>query len=219
MNMTAENSSNIPPGSRPGFSYQGEDRRKVSDLDKFFNMEYQAKPLYLEPGQTIWSEGIDNMVVATVGSGVVVSICDTELQMGVLGYVLVPDALLEAFPYFDKADPKLLRRAFEPIEESVGHMKRHGAGKNRIRMRLIGGATLPGDTRDAGTKNYVFTREYITRKGLSILNEDLGGQSVRRVHFFPGSGRCVRRMLKRDSDYAMIKDVEQEYQARILSRP
>lgn len=216
--MTAEIPDSAETSPSAGMIYKGEDRRKVSDAEKYFNAEFQAQPLYLEPGQTIWSEGINNMVVATVGSGVIVSICDAELKMGVLGYVLIPEPLLEAFPYFDKADPRLLRKAFEPIEECVGHMKRHGAGKSRIRMRLTGGAKFPDDMQDAGTKNYVFTREFITRKGLSILNEDLGGACVRRVHFFPATGRCVRRLLNRQEDLDMIRDVEQEYQSRILSR-
>lgn len=216
--MTTDIISNRRQDHEGSFVYKGEDRRAVTDLDQFFNDEFEAKPIYLEPGQTVWSEDESTMVVATVGSGVIVSICDEELKMGVLGYILLPDALLELFPNFNKADQRLLNRAFEPIEESIGHMKRHGAGKNRIRMRLIGGAKLPGDENDAGTKNYVFTREFINRKRLSILNEDMGGPYIRRVHFFPSTGRCVRRMLRRDADFEMIRDVEKEYQARVLTR-
>ena len=63
---------------------------------------------------------------------------------------------------------------------------------------------------DAGTKNYIFVREYIARKGLGILNEDLGGTYVRRVHFFPATGRTVRMVLRRASDFAAILALEKQ---------
>jgi chemotaxis protein CheD len=216
--MTLDTTNHRHPAHSETFVYKGDERRAVADSDQFFNDEFQAKPLYLEPGQTIWSEDSSTMVVATVGSGVLLSVWDENLKMGVLGYLLLADKLLEQFPNFENADGKLLSRALEPIEESIGRMKRQGAGKSRIRMRLIGGANLPYDGRDAGTKNYVFAREFITRKKLSILNEDLGGPYIRRVHFFPSTGRCVRRMLRREADLQMIRDVESEYQARLLTR-
>jgi chemotaxis protein CheD len=95
-------------------------------------------------------------------------------------------------------------------------MKKRGAGKHRIQMRLIGGGRIPGDSpEDAGTKNYIFVREYVSRKGLSILNEDLGGIYVRRVHFFPTTGRAVRMVLRRDGDFTAIEALEKKVPGKI----
>jgi len=58
-------------------------------------------------------------------------------------------------------------------------------------------------------------REYLTRKGLSIMNEDLGGHYVRRVHFFPTTGRSVRWMLRRDHDYEDVLSEEMRFQEKI----
>lgn len=213
--MDSQISKISPQGANSSPVFSGDNRRKTTDPDSYFNSQFDARPIYLEPGDAVWSDDQSAMIVATVGSGVIVSINDTELQMGVLGYVLAPEALLQAFPYFDKIDSAVLRKAFMPIEDCIGQMKRHGAGKGRIRLRLMGGGQMPGDSRDSGTKNCVFTREYVVRKGLPVLNEDLGGLYARRVHYFPATGCCVRRVLRRKSDFEYIRDIESEYQMRL----
>lgn len=189
-----------------------EERREHPDHDVYFNAQFDAAPVYLEPGQTVWSDKPDEMIVATVGSGVVISIYDRNLNLGAAGYVLIPDALVDAFPHFDQADQQILDRAFQPIIDCIGHMKRQGAAKKRLWVRIMGGTKIPDDASDRGTKNYIFAREYITRKGLAVLNEDMGGPYIRRIHFFPSSGKAVRRMLRRDSDFEDIKALERSFQ-------
>ena len=196
------------------------ERRVVGDHDSYFNnaSDADAEALYLEPGQILFGDQNNQMIVATLGAGVLISVYDVDMHFGACGYVLLPDQVLNCFPHFDKADPKLLEASFKPIEDCIGAMKRKGAGKNRIRIRLNGGAQIQGDPDDKGTKIYVFVREYLTRKGLTIMNEDLGGHYVRRVHFFPTTGRSVRWMLRRDHDYEDILSTEAAFQENIAAK-
>ncbi len=190
------------PAARP-------ERRGVSASDAYFNAQFEAKPVLIEPGQVLCGNEGGVMYVANVGSGVLVTMHDTELKIGAMGYVLVPPALLDTFPHFEQADEKSRIRAIKPVEDCIAEMKKRGAGKHRVQMRLIGGGVMPGEEkRDAGTKNYIFVREYITRKGLGVLNEDLGGSYVRRVHFFPATGRAVRLVLRRATDFSAIQNAE-----------
>ena len=193
-----------------------QERRVVSDHDAYFNSasDPQAEAIYIEPGDILFGDENDKMIVATIGAGVLVSVYDVDMHFGACGYVLLPDEVLASFPNLDQVDPVLLEKAFEPIEECIGTMKRNGAGKGRIRIRLNGGAQIKGDPLDKGTKNYVFVREYLTRKNLSIMNEDLGGHYVRRVHFFPATGRSVRWMLRRDHDFDGILALESQFQQK-----
>lgn len=192
-----------------------EKRGQYPDHDAYFNAQFEAEPVYLEPGKTLWSDKSDEMIVATVGSGVVVSIYDRHLNIGAAGYVLLPDELLSAFPHFDQADQAILDKAFQPIIDCIGHMKRQGAAKKRLWVRLMGGTKMSDDESDRGMKNYIFAREYITRKGIAVLNEDTGGPYIRRIHFFPSTGRAVRRMLRRQSDFEDIKVLERNFQSAL----
>lgn len=193
------------------FVYEGLERRGNRDDDAYFNARFGVKPLPVKPGYYVGSDRVDEMAVATVESGVLLTMHDKDIKIGGMAYVVLPDALVEAFPYFDRVPVETLRLALLPVDECIRDLKRHGAGKNRIRLRLIGGANCGGDAKDIGTKTFVFVKEYITRQGLRIMNEDIGGAYVRRVHYFPHTGRTVRKILRRDGDFKSVRADEKEY--------
>lgn len=193
------------------------ERRKTSDHDAYFNAQFDAEPVYVEPGTVSCAESDGEMLVSTVGSGVLLTIHDEELKVATMAYIILPNAVLEAFPFLDQADQSLVAKAFEPIDDCIGEMKRRGAGKNRIRIRMFGGVIRESSSDDQGLKNTVFVQEYLFRKGLRVYNADIGGPFIRRVHFFPGSGRVVRRLLKRESDLADIQALESQYNKNITS--
>ena len=194
----------------------GEERRQ-NEHEAYFNAQFEAEPVYIEPGTVHIADDSEEMLVATVGSGVLLAIYDQELKMGVMGYIVLPDPVLEHFPFLDKADESLVNKAFEPIEACVAEMKKRGAGKARIKIRLFGGVIRGDDAHDRGLKNTVFVQEYLFRKGLPVFNADIGGPFIRRVHFFPTTGRAVRRLLKRESDFYNIEAVESEFNKKITS--
>ncbi|MCD8497499.1 MAG: chemotaxis protein CheD [Alphaproteobacteria bacterium] len=187
------------------------DRRLNKDSDAYFNAQFGVKPLAIKPGHYAGSGRIDEMIIATVESGILLTMHDKDLKIGGMAYIALPDALLEAFPYFDRVPVETLRRALLPVDECIRDLKRHGAGKNRIRLRLIGGTKDEDDTRDTGTKTFVFVKEYITRQGLRIMSEDIGGKFVRRVHYFPYTGRTVRKILRREEDFKSVRIDEKDY--------
>ena len=192
----------------------GEDaeRRALQDSDKFFDGRYEENAVYVKPGDVIFSDDIDEMLVAKLGSGVFVSVFDVDLKISAVAYIMLPRQILEAFPHLDDVDAKMLEKAMAPIEECLVQMKTHGAGKNRIRVSLLGGARLEGEQgQDAGNKNYVFVREALKKKGLKIFQEDLGGEDVLRVHFFPRTGKIIKNHLKRKSDADILGQVEQQF--------
>lgn len=194
-----------------------QERRQTSDHDAYFNAQFDAEPVYVEPGMVSCAEHSDEMLVSTVGSGVLLTIHDEELKVAAMGYVMLPDEVLEVFPFLDKADESLVQKAFEPINACIGEMKKRGAGKTRIRIRIFGGVVSDDSADDRGLKNTVFVQEYLFRKGLRVYNADIGGPFVRRVHFFPDTGRVVRRLLKRQSDVADIEALESQYNKNITS--
>jgi chemotaxis protein CheD len=192
--------------------FDGEERRQVEDPELFFQEEFAQHAVHLNPGDVCFSEDSEEMIVAMLGSGVFVSIYDVDLHIGAVAYVLLSEDIWAAFPQFDAVDPVVMGAAFAPIEDCLNEMKKHGAGKNRIRVCLVGGADVPDDEHDSGTKNYVFVREALKRKKLSIFHEDLGGEKMRRVHFFPNTGRIVKKVLRRESDVKIICAVERDFQ-------
>lgn len=209
--MNTEASASSGPPSQEG------DRRKNKNSEEYFNAQFEASPIYVEPGEAKCTIREDEMLVATVGSGVLLSCYDQELKLGLMSYIVLPEAVLETFPFLDKADQTLVKKAFQPLEDAIQEMKTRGAGKNRVRIRLFGGAIRDDDTADNGLKNTVFVQEYLFRKGLQVFNADVGGPFIRRVHFFPTTGRAVRRLLKRADDYVQMEQMERDFNQKITT--
>lgn len=199
-------------------SFQGPDRRQNKDDEAYFNAQFGVRPLDIKPGHYAGSDRADEMVVAIVETGILLTMHDKDLKIGGMAYIVLPDAALAAFPYFDRLPIETLQMALLPIDECIRDLKRHGAGKNRIRLRLVGGAKRENDALDTGTKTYVFVKEYITRQGLRIMSEDIGGRTIRRVHYFPYTGRTVRKILRRDADYRSVREDEKEYKRSFEKR-
>ena len=132
-----------------------EDRRKKRDVETYFNALFSEEPLELEPGQAIWSESKDHMIVATVGTGIAVAVHDRDLNLGAVGYVLVPQDVLKSFPDFSKIDSQLIDDLLKPLKDCIEKIKgKEGSARQRVHVRLLGGANLLGDDQDLGTKRF-----------------------------------------------------------------
>lgn len=193
------------------------DRRKNTDPEGYFNAQFEAKPVYVDMGGTSCTDDQHEMLVSTVGSGVLMTCYDQELGLGLMSSIILPEEILDVFPFLDRAEPAVVEKAFKPLNDAIQEMKSRGAGKNRIRIRLFGGVIRDGDDADRGLKNTVFVQEYLFRKGLQVFNADVGGPFIRRVHFFPTTGRAVRRLLKREDDFSDLESQERDFNKNITS--
>lgn len=195
----------------------GHERRRHSDTDAFFNSQFNETPVSLRPGEALTEITPDNMIVSQVGAGVLVAFYDLDLKCGAVAYSLMPFPLLDAFPLFEAIPADHIEEALQPLALCVSYMKNKRETKKRIFTRIIGAGEISPDYHDKGLKNYVFAREFIVRQGLGILNEDLGGPYVRRLHFFPGSGKTVRYMLRRQEDFDEMNRLERDFEKKEVS--
>lgn len=191
--------------------YGAEECRRTNNSHTAFDSQFSQDGVSVSPGQACWLDDHDKMLVTQVGSGVALTIFDQQLRFGVLAHCVLPPEIVSAFPHFEQVSPMLRMRAVAPIDTAINEMKRHGAGKNRIRIRMFGGGNFADDPLDTGTKTYVFVKSYLLDKGLHIMSEDIGGSNIVRVHFFPETGAASRFNLRRQSDFVDLKIEEEKF--------
>jgi hypothetical protein len=121
------------------------------------------------------------------------------------------------FPIFKAQDQSQIKSAMEPFDQCFHALEPKYTGKSRIQIRLSGCAGLSDDERDCGTKTLVIVKEYLARKGIRVMGQDIGGEHIRRIHVMPTSGHIVKRLLRRDSDVVYLKNLEAEYQNKFQS--
>ena len=103
------------------------------------------------------------------------------------------------------------------MEKLVNELIKAGASRNSLEIKVFGGGNVT-DTRNAiGTQNAEFVLKYLESEGLSCAAQDLGGIYPRRIHYYPATGRVVRRILAGTENSSVAKQ-ENEYAGRLSTR-
>lgn len=196
----------------------GYERRLVPSDLVWSDEGLPATPVNVEPGGFVCSDDPDTVLVTAIGAGVAICIHDPEVGVGGMASLLLPESLLRRFPRIDRSrDPEFLEAA-RLVETLIGELKRHGAGKNRIRIRMFGGTSIFEDVLDGGLKNYILAKDMIASRGLSVAGEDIGGDGCRRLRFFPVSGQAIKQPLRRKEDIALLRAQERAWLDALVSR-
>jgi chemotaxis protein CheD len=103
------------------------------------------------------------------------------------------------------------------MEKLINELLKAGCSRNSLEIKVFGGGNVT-DTRNAiGTENSDFIVRYLEAEGLRCVAQDLGGQLPRRIHYYPATGKVVRRLLGTNETSAIARE-EKEYVSRLSSR-
>ncbi len=177
-----------------------EERRVHESYQTYFSKKYWQRQQLVGPGEFFCSDNADEILVAETGAGVIVCIYDMDAHVGGIAHILIPEDLTRNFKDQKHHQENIINHARSPLEGLINALKRNGAGKKRINIRLSGGASIMNDEFDMGLKNAVFAQNEILDKGLRLITQDIGGENCRRVHFFPYTGRMEKHPLRREKD-------------------
>lgn len=143
--------------------------------------------------------GDRTLTVIGLGSCVAVILYDSESQIGGLAHVLLPD------PSFSTAPERRMRFASTAVPDLVQEMERAGATRDRMRARLVGGASmfqelLGSDHQNIGERNVLAARTALEEGGIEIIGEDVGGDFGRTVRFDLKKGEVRVKSSRTDID-------------------
>ena len=163
------------------------------------------------------SDGADIMMTTTLGSCVAACIHDPVRGVGGMNHFLLPE-----LPGTERPETRLLgagaRYGSVAMERLINALLALGAERRRLRVKLFGGARVIESSCDIGGLNSRFALDYISREGLMLAGQDLGGDSARRLQYFPHSGRAMRRLLHPDSLSGMMAQ-ERRFMSGLQRRP
>ena len=97
------------------------------------------------------------------------------------------------------------------MERLVNDLIKHGARRENLEVKIVGGGRMFNSCTDVGNSNISFVFEYLKVEGLSVVSQDVGGTSPRRVQYFPRTGRL--RVKKLPSVH--MSSVEKEEKAAL----
>jgi len=160
-------------------------------------MDIANRPDYfLQPGYIYFSK-TPAIVRTVLGSCVAVTLWDKAQQYGGMNHFLRPWTKdpAEATPQFGNVATAALLQIMEDA----------GCRREDIVAQITGGAAPDGaNESDVGQGNVQVAREILSRKGIPVISEDIGGTMGRKIVFDTYTGQLV--VLKvhriRETDWA-----------------
>ncbi len=112
-----------------------------------------------------------------LGSCVGIAVWDRMSKLGGLAHVVLPDSR--------GATHLLGKFADTAVAELRKQLVLKGAHPKKLTAKIMGGATMFGKRteRDVGEKNYQAVREYLSKHGIPLIAEDIGGDKGRMIRF------------------------------------
>ena len=130
----------------------------------------------------------DIAITTLLGSCVAACITDPVARVGGMNHFLLPGK--------DLSSPLTARHGVHLMELLINGLLKLGASRQRLEAKLFGGARIMNVSGAFGAANARFAQEFLRREGIAITGGSLGGETGRRIQFWPATGRA-RQMLVR----------------------
>jgi chemotaxis protein CheD len=150
------------------------------------------------------------MMVTVLGSCIAACIRDPNICVGGMNHFLLPDGT-------NAADAPLRYGAYS-MEKLINDILKLGGRRERLEVKVFGGGNVIESSAKIGDKNVKFIRDYLLNEGIRIAQEDLGGKSPRRIHYFPDTGKAMMKKIRSSSEVEEVKKEEKQYRKKIESK-
>lgn len=128
----------------------------------------------------------DVLVTYSLGSCIGVCLYDPATNIGGLLHYQLPDSKMDP----EKARSMPFMFADTGMKIMVDKLISMGAKKNRMRVRIAGGASMKNGPKgfDIGKRNHLAFRKIMWKNGMFVDSEDVGGFSPRNVYMDMADG-------------------------------
>jgi chemotaxis protein CheD len=185
---------------------------RIAGGRRFFDSTADAWVVKVFPGEYYVTNKSDEVLVTVLGSCVSACIRDPLMGIGGMNHFMLPASQSGRWG----ADAEPTRFGNFAMEKLINELIKAGGVRSRMEIKVFGGGNVTESTQMIGTQNADFVLRYLQDEGLSSVAKDLGGDHPRRIHYYPKTGRVIRRLLV-TSEFATIARDESDYASRLSS--
>jgi chemotaxis protein CheD len=165
------------------------------------------------PGRFYITPRADEVIVTVLGSCVSACIRDVETGVGGMNHFMLASDATGNWG----SDEKSTRYGNFAMEKLINELIKAGGARERMEIKVFGGGNVTESTQAIGTQNADFVLRFLEAEGLRWVADDLGGDHPRRIHYYPKTGRVIRRLLV-SSEFDTIARDESDYASRLSAR-
>lgn len=186
--------------------------RGMEGVRSYWDSSHDYFSARIMPGEFYVTEN-EEIITTVLGSCIAVCIRDTKLAIGGMNHFMLPDA----GPSTSASGGGINSAQYgvHAMEVLINTILANGGDRNRLEVKIFGGATVLRSRTSVGETNINFVRTYLREEGMAINTENVGGTHPRKVIYFPFSGRTLMKKLPIDNREAAV---ESERQSSSLSK-
>jgi chemotaxis protein CheD len=179
---------------------------------RFFDAVNGVWMVKVFPGEYYVTSQPDEVLVTILGSCVAACIRDPRTGIGGMNHFMLAEGTSQSWGGVAEST----RYGNFAMEKLINELIKAGCARNSLEIKVFGGGNVTDARNLIGTQNADFVLRYLESEGLPIAAQDLSGQYPRRIHYYPSTGRVVRRLLAGSETTAVARE-ESEYAGRLKS--
>ncbi len=170
---------------------------------RYWDPNFKHFAVKVSPGTHYVTNNKEEMIVTTLGSCVSACIRDAELGLGGINHFMLPES--------DSGDwggvSASMRYGNYAMEVLINDILRLGGARNRLEIKIFGGANVIRSSSLIGSKNIDFVETYLRVEHMAVSAQHLGGDKGRRIIYFPATGKVKMKLLeKQDNDIVIAQE-------------
>jgi len=168
-----------------------DDQSKAAAGRRFFDAASDAWIVKVLPGEFYVTKKSDEVLLTVLGSCVSACIRDPIAAVGGMNHFMLPQH--KSGTWGDEL--RSTRFGNFAMEKLINELTKAGCARERMEIKVFGGGNVTESSNAVGSDNVEFVLQYLAAEGLRCAAQDLGGVLPRRIHYYPATGRVVRRLL------------------------
>jgi chemotaxis protein CheD len=171
------------------------------------------KKIKIGPGEHYVTKRSDELIVTVLGSCVAACIRDPVAGIGGMNHFMLPES---ATGTWGEASATMRYGNFA-MERLINDILRGGGKRNRLEVKVFGGAAMIANGATVGYQNAAFVESYLRAENMPIAAQHLRGESARRIDYAPCEGKV--RMLEMSMGLAPVARTETRFRNAMQPEP
>jgi len=176
--------------STPGINLQRNDAgfgvAPMSERRRYYDPVLKIHVVQVFQGDFYVCTQPGEMLATVLGSCIAACIRDPVACKGGMNHFLLPDKGGDNNP--DLPFSASLRYGSYSMEQLINGILAVGGKRERLEVKVFGGANVLAGLRGIGHSNAEFVERYLKAEGFKVVGSDLRGNLPRKVQYFPESG-------------------------------
>lgn len=168
---------------------------------RFFDQASSSWFVKVFPGEYCVTSKADEVLVTVLGSCVSACIRDLRLGIGGMNHFMLAEGARGGWGASESA-----RYGNFAMEKLINELLKAGCSRDALEIKVFGGGNVTDTSNAIGTQNAEFVLRYLKDEGLRCAAQDLGGPHPRRIHYFPATGRVIRKLLAGSETYNVARE-------------